>query len=569
VRFALPTNHDVGGGALCRPAVPNSTRSVETTMRWRSRSSRVVAAVGAALSAVLLAACGAATPSGGAGGTTTVQPIHPYGGDSATEGTPHPGGTLVVGEDREIVSFDPTVQNQNGAASAVYDSLLKLQPDGTPVPYLAKSMDMSDGGSTWTMGLRPGVRFSDGTPFDAQAVIVNTQRHIDKVSSPAHTAAAQIASMSAPDPLTVVFHLKKPMGDFALNFAGAFFGGTLGMIISPAALRQYGDQIGSHPVGAGPFTLVSWERDSKLVLARNKDYWQPNMPYLDGIEFHPLPDTETRYASIQNGDVDMIFAGYNQELVRGLADPNLDVYYGPGNAGEFLYFNFAKAPFDNRDMREAIIRSIDLRALSASQYNNALVPANSMFDAQSPYHTQAASDEWPTYDPAKAKQLVDAYRASGGNPDFTFKTTTTRQAFAEFVQAQMAAIGVNVTVQTYDLAQFSSAVVQSNDFQLTTWVGPFDNPDPGASRLLHTGGNGNYGKYSNPQVDQWLDDAATTTDAAQRAKDYQQVELQVGKDLVVDWFSRSYLSTITKKDVKGIERYLSRDMWWPAVWLDR
>ena len=520
-----------------------------------------------ALSVALMAAACGEVKQGAPG--ATIQPINPYGGDFSAEGEPKRGGTLLVGEDREIIGFDPTIQNQNPAAAAIYDSLLKAKPDGTVEPYLAKSMDTSDDGLTWTMGLRPDVTFSDGTPFDAQAVITNVQRHIDKVSSPAHPAAALIASMTAPDPLTVVFTLKKPMGDFALNFGGAFFGGTLGMIISPAALQKYGDQIASHPVGAGPFTFVSWARDSKLVLARNPDYWQPGMPYLDSIEFRPLPDTETRYSSIQNGDVDMIFGGYNQELVRGLANPDLNVYYGPGNAGEFLYFNMAKAPFDDRGMRQAIIQAIDLRALSASQYNNQLVPADSLFDKDSTYHTQEASDVWPKFDQAAAKQLVDAYRATGKNPDFTFKTTTARQAFAEFVQAQMAAIGITVQVQLYDLAQFSSSVLQGRDFQLTTWVAPFDTPDPAVSRLLRTGGSGNYGGYSNPQVDAWLDDAVVNPDAAQVTKDYQQVELQIGKDLPVAFFSRSYLSTITKKNVKGIDRFISSDMWYATTWLDR
>ncbi|MFC7657657.1 ABC transporter substrate-binding protein [Pseudonocardia benzenivorans] len=248
------------------------------------------------------------------------------------------------------------MQNANPAAAAVYDSLMKVEPDGTVAPFLAESMTTADGGRTWTLKLRPNVAFSDGTPLDAQAVVVNVQRHIDKVSSPAHQAAAQIASMTTPDPLTVVFGLKTALGDFSTNFGGAFFGGTLGMIVSPAALKQYGDQIGSHPVGAGPFMLVSWVRDAKLDVTRNPHYWQPNMPYLDNIEFRPIPDTDSRSASIQNGDVDMIFGGYNQGLVRGLANPNLNVYYGPGNAGEFLYFNLHNAPFDNRDMREAIVR---------------------------------------------------------------------------------------------------------------------------------------------------------------------------------------------------------------------
>ncbi|GAA4873995.1 glutathione ABC transporter substrate-binding protein GsiB [Pseudonocardia benzenivorans] len=537
-------------------------------VRLRSRLSRRGGVLVLALCAALAAACGAAD-NGGVGGNKPIVAVNPYGANLAAEGAPKRGGTLTIGEDREIVSFDPTVQNANPAAAAVYDSLMKVEPDGTVAPFLAESMTTADGGRTWTLKLRPNVAFSDGTPLDAQAVVVNVQRHIDKVSSPAHQAAAQIASMTTPDPLTVVFGLKTALGDFSTNFGGAFFGGTLGMIVSPAALKQYGDQIGSHPVGAGPFMLVSWVRDAKLDVTRNPHYWQPNMPYLDNIEFRPIPDTDSRSASIQNGDVDMIFGGYNQELVRGLANPNLNVYYGPGNAGEFLYFNLHNAPFDNRDMREAIVRGIDLNALSASQYNNQMVKADSLFDASSPYHTAAASAEWPTFDQAKATQLVDAYRAGGGNPDFVFKTTTTRQAFAEFLQAQMAAIGIHVTVQTYDLAQFSSSVLQGGDFQLTTWVGPFDNPDPGASRLLHSGGNGNYGKYANPQVDQWLDDAAATQDPAQRTKDYQQVELQVNKDLVVDFFSRSYLSTITKKDVKGMDRFLSRDMWFAGTWLDR
>ncbi len=350
------------------------------------------------------------------------------------------------------------------AQNAVFDSLLKLSADGKVEPFIATGMATSDNGTTWTMTLTPpNVRFSDGTAYDANAVIVNTQRHIDKATSPAHTYAAMIASMQAVDPLTVRFTLKSPLASFPIVFAQSGFNGTLGMIISPAALQQWGGKdIGTHPVGAGPFTLTSWVRDSKMTLARNPDYWQQGMPYLDGLEFRPLPDTETRTSSTQNGDIDLAFAAYNQELVRGLNNSNLQVYYGPpGNSGEYLFFNFTKAPFDDRSMREAIIRALDMNALSASQYNNRLTTATSLFDRSSPYHDQAASDLWPTFDQAKAKELVAAYRAKGGNPDFTFKTTTSRQPFAEFVQAQMAAIGIKVDVKTYDLAQYSSAVVQS------------------------------------------------------------------------------------------------------------
>ncbi|GAY07148.1 ABC transporter substrate-binding protein [Pseudonocardia sp. N23] len=535
--------------------------------RWRqARWAGVVAAAVTML--LVVTGCGSAGGSSGAQ-TGPITAVDPYGGDLAKEGTPKKGGTLILGADRESVTFDPTVQNTNMAQNAVFDSLLKLSADGKVEPFIATGMATSDNGTTWTMTLTPNVRFSDGTAYDANAVIVNTQRHIDKATSPAHTYAAMIASMQAVDPLTVRFTLKSPLASFPIVFAQSGFNGTLGMIISPAALQQWGKDIGTHPVGAGPFTLTSWVRDSKMTLARNPDYWQQGMPYLDGLEFRPLPDTETRTSSTQNGDIDLAFAAYNQELVRGLNNSNLQVYYGPGNSGEYLFFNFTKAPFDDRSMREAIIRALDMNALSASQYNNRLTTATSLFDRSSPYHDQAASDLWPTFDQAKAKELVAAYRAKGGNPDFTFKTTTSRQPFAEFVQAQMAAIGIKVDVKTYDLAQYSSAVVQSGDFQLSTTVAPLDNPFPGAQRLVGTGGSGNFGKYSNPDVDKWLADAAVTSDDAQRTKDYQQVEDQVNKDLAVVWISRAYLATITKKDVKGIDRYLSRDMFYGTTWLDR
>ncbi|MCI2419555.1 ABC transporter substrate-binding protein [Saccharopolyspora sp. K220] len=541
-------------------------------MWMRSRLSGAVTAVVVVLStALVMTGCGAVGQNSEPK-ERTVQSTNPYGGNFAAEGTPKRGGTLLLGEDREIVSFDPTVQNTNMAASAVYDSLMRLGPGGKVEPYLAQSMDSPDSGLTWRLVLRPGVKFSDGTDLDANAVIVNVQRHIDKVSSPAHALTERIKSMRAVDPLTVEFDLAQPTGDFPTGFAQPFFGGTLGMIVSPAALQKYGKDIGSNPVGAGPFKFVSWVRDSKLVLARNPGYWQAGKPYLDGLEFRPLPDTESRYASIQNGDVDLIFGGYITELSRAAEDPRLTVYYGSGNGAEWLYFNFTRAPFNDRRMREAIIRGLDIRALSASQYRNQLEPAASLFGDDSQYHAKAASDAWPTYDPEKAKQLVKDYVATGGDPNFTFKTTNApnRVAFGEFVQAQMAAIGIKVDLQYYDLAQFSSSVVQSSDFQLTSWVGgPFDSAYPAAQRLLGSRGSGNYGKYSNPKMDDLLNQAISTSDPAQRNQIYQQVELLANQDLALGWYSRGYLSTITKPEVKGIDRYVSRDMFYATTWLDR
>lgn len=527
-----------------------------------------------ATTAVLAVLCLALAACGAVGAPTTtadqrVRVLDPYGADPATEGQPKRGGTLLIGNDRELVGFDPTVQSGNIIAPAIFDMLLRMSPQGTAEPYLAKSMTSPDGGRTWVMGLREGVRFSDGTPLDANAVIVNTQRHIDKATSPAHVYAVAIAGMRAVDPLTVEFTLKSAQGDFPVVFAQSFNSGTLGMIISPAAIAQYGDTVGAHPIGSGPFVLQDWIRDNRMKLTRNPSYWQQGQPYLDGIEVRPLSDTETRYASMQNGDVDMIFGGYNNELVRAAANPGQRVYYGPGNGGFFFYFNFNRAPFDDRRMREAVVRAIDLNALGATQYSGQLIGADSLFEASSRYHTKEASATWPPFDQAASRKLVEDYRAAGGNPTFTFKTSRSEVSLGEFVQAQMAAVGIDVQVQFYDLAEFTTRVVQGNDFELASWVSTFDHPYPGAARLLRSGGNNNFGKYSNPEVDRLLDRAAVTTDDAERVRDYQQIELLTGQDIAVAWLSRSYLSTITKPDVHGMRRYLSRDTFYGTLWLDR
>ncbi|MGH3588553.1 MAG: ABC transporter substrate-binding protein, partial [Pseudonocardia sp.] len=375
-----------------------------------------------------------------------------------------------------------------------------------------------------------------------------------------------IDAMTATDDLTVTFTLKRPTGSFPVSFALPFSSGNLGTIASPAAVQQWGDDYGRHPVGAGPFSFVEWIPNNKITVKRFDGYWDKGKPYLDGIEFRPLPDTDSRYASIENGDVDVVLAAYSQELVRALQDPSLTVHYSPGNAGDLMYFNVTRAPFDDRRMREAVVRALDLRALSASLYSNQLVTSQSLFEPGNRYHSDAATQAWPQADPERARQLVDEYRAEGGSTSVTVKSTTARGQFGELVQAQLAAVGIDVEVQLYDLAQYSAEVVQSGDFDLTTTVSSFDSPFPAVQRLLGTGGSANYGRFSDPEVDSLLAAAASTDDEAERTAAYQQVERIVNEELAVCWISRGYISTITRNHVRGVVRYPNRDMFYATLW---
>jgi peptide/nickel transport system substrate-binding protein len=539
-----------------------------TSERTRPRPHRVALVAAAVAVALVAAACGSSASSGGSA-TVTLDASAPNGGDPAQEGTPVDGGTLTVGSYTESRSYDPTV-GSNLVASAIYDSLLKTDASGTPQPFLAQSMDTPDQGRTWIMKLRPNVRFHDGTPLDADAVIFNVKRQQDKPTALGHLYTTPIAAMTAVDPLTVRFDLNRPVGSFPVVFALPFGSGNLGTIASPTAVNKWGADYGRHPVGAGPFVFVDWVPNDKATVKRNPDYWQPGLPHLDGIVFRPLSDTETRYASVVNGDVDLDIAGFHTEVYRASQDKNLKVYFGPGGDGEFLYFNVNKAPFDDPRMREAIIRSIDPKALSATQYQNTMNQAVTAFAQGDPNYSEKAAQEWPAYDPEKAKQLIADYKASGGNPNFTFSDANAPNniQFATFLQAQWAAVGIDVNLKFDDLATLVTTVVQGGQFQMVHWIsGPYENPYPFMFNQFHSGGINNYGRYSNPQVDAALEEAAATTDPEVRAGAYQRAQELINGDMAVVWLSRAYKAAITQPQVRGVQRYLSSEIFWGSIWL--
>jgi peptide/nickel transport system substrate-binding protein len=494
---------------------------------------------------------------------------HPFGGDPTTEGTPQRGGSLTVGMYTEARSFDPTI-GSNLMASAVYDSLLKTDSKGVPQPYLAKSMTTTDNGVTWVLTLRPGVTFQDGTPLDAAAVIFNVSRQRDNPTALGHLYTEPIASMRAVDPSTVEFVLKRPTGSFPVSFALPFSSGNLGTIASPTAVQRWGQDYGHHPVGAGPYKFVEWIPDNKIVVERFDHYWQEGKPYLDRIEFRPLPDTESRYASVVNGDIGLDIGGFFTEVYRSSQNPNLRTYYGSGGDGEYLYPNFTRKPFDDPRMREAVIRAINPAALNATQYQGAMDGAVTAFAEGDPNYSADAARKYPTYDPERARQLIAEYRAAGGNPNFTFQTgnSPNNVQYAEFLQTQWAAVGLTVQLKFDDIATVITKIVQGGDFQLLDWIsGPYENPYPFMYNTFHTGGINNYGHYSNPQVDAALDQAASTTNPAERTAAYQQAQVLINQDLAVVWLARAAKAAIARPNVKGVSRYLSSELFWGGTWL--
>ena len=221
-----------------------------------------------------------------------------------------PGGTITVGLELDIPGFDPLKvgvfdTSAETAAAAIFDTLTTLDDKGEPQPKLALSWSHSDDFKTWTYKLRPGVKFQDGTPFNAQAV----KENFDLQKDPANKCRcafyiAYIHDVQAPDELTVVYNLNDPTVNAP---ALASVPSANGVMQSPTAWKTKGDDYNRNPVGTGPYILKSWTAGDRIILERNPDYWDKDKVYLDRIILKPLPDAQSRFASLQSGEADIVW----------------------------------------------------------------------------------------------------------------------------------------------------------------------------------------------------------------------------------------------------------------------
>src|SRR5438105_10441108 len=221
------------------------------------------------------------------------------------------GGSITVGLELDIPGLDPLKVGvydtaAETAAALIFDTLTTLDDTGRAVPKLAESWTHSDDYKIWTYKLRPGVKFHDGTPFNAQAVAFNLARQKDPNN---HCRCAfyiqGTEKVEALDDLTVVFHLRDPAVDHPSVIAPSAVNNP---IHSSAAMQKLGDDYNRNPVGTGPFVLKPWLAGDRLVLERNPDYWNPALPYLDRVVLRPLPDAQARYASLRSGESDLVWA---------------------------------------------------------------------------------------------------------------------------------------------------------------------------------------------------------------------------------------------------------------------
>ncbi len=578
----------------------------------RQRWTRTLA-VAAAIAALLAASCSSSS-KGSASGTTTGSNS---GAATTTGGTPKVGGTLTFGEYSQPAGLDPIVSTGQGTTgaiemAAVYDTLLGYnKATAQYTPRLALSATPNSDNTVWTIKLRPGVKFSDGTDYNAAAVVEGLNRHRSgvpgappcqtMVACPANTTSSNVymqlvQDITALDNLTVQVTLKQPWSAFRYALAG-----EPSMIPSPTALakcdptqspRQCAFNL--KPVGAGPFVVTSFAPKDVITMARNPNYWGGQV-YLDGLRFVDLGDAggDKTFASLQTGQLNAAFLRAPTAVASAHA-ANLPgtstLEYGGlillNNTGATVNCAGGKpapactgkpdgptkttpATADIR-VRQAIAAAVDPTVLDQRVNSGKGQPTSDLLPPSFKWYPGISG---PKYDPATAKKLVDEAKAAGwdGKINLTFNNTPAGQQEGLTVQAELQAVGMNPQLDTSkDVTAQVVAISTQKNFDVSTWGIALSNDDgavPALAQNLLTTSSSNRVGYSNPKVDTAIKDLFAATNDAQKKADYKIVAEAVYTDVPLFVWTTIEEYTAWNPNVHGITPTSRSSVFFDKAWI--
>lgn len=453
------------------------------------------------------------------------------GGDSVDTGGGGGGdNTLVAAVSAQPDQFDPHVTTAYASFQVlenVYDTLVVPDPeDLTMQPSLATEWETSDDGLEWRFTLRDGVTFHDGSDFDSADVVYSYNRIIDEDLSNSFRFQ-NVESVEADGPQTVVLKLTQPTPNL-LERIGSF----KGMAILPENAAEDLD-LKIEANGTGPFELESSDA-SRTVLTAYDDYWG-GKPKVDGVEFRYITEPASALTALQNGEVQWTDNVPPQQIESLGDDDSVELETTPSVDYWYMSMNLARPPFDNRDVRRAISYAIDRDAVAEAAWFGAAQPNETAIPEDSFFHLDYSPFD---QDVDKAKQLL---QQAGVTTPLTMGLMVTDEypetvTAAQVIASQLGEIGIDVQIETLDFATWLDRE-GAGDFD-SFYLGWLGNLDPAAyyQEQHQTDGPNNYQKYSNPQVDQLLQQGATETDDDARKAIYDQAA-----KIIVDDVSYLYL----------------------------
>jgi peptide/nickel transport system substrate-binding protein len=472
---------------------------------------------------------------------------------------PKPGGSVEFGLEAETnggFCLPDSVLAASGiqVVTAIYDTLMTLNAKGEYVPYLAKSVTPNTDFTQWTITLRPGVQFHDGTPFDSEALKLNldTYRGQNPNIKPRLNVFiwSNVASVEVTGPLSVVVTTKVPWVAFPALLSGS---GRTGMV-APAQLANR-DSCATNMIGTGPFQLVDWRPDESLTVKKNENYWQQGLPYLDEIVFRPLTESASRIIGLQSGQLDLITTGTTQSVIdlkqSAKAGDNKVIVSDNGAETGYLMLNVSKPPFDDPIARQAVAAAGDARESNRIRNKGLNTIATGPFPPDNPAYVK---NNTRLHDVAKAKKLNAQYEAKHGQPiSFEYLTNPESEtlALAALFKEQEKQAGIEVSIRTVDQATLINEAVAGSFQGMAFRNHPGGDPDT-QYVWWHSGSPVNFGRINDPEIDRLLDEARSEPDAATRVANYRELNKLFGKELYNLWAWYTLWAVGYQNNVKGV-----------------
>ena len=494
--------------------------------------------------------------------------------------------TFVFGGQGEPVSLDPAIIT-DGVSSRItrqiYEGLVKYKgPTTEVIAALAEKWEVSKDGTVWTFTLHKGVKFHDGNPCDAAAVVWNFDRwrlskhpqHENQIKAGqtfeyyeaqfgGFDEKSLITKVEAVNPQTVRITLKNPQGPFLANLAMFVFD-----IVSPKAVEKHGLNFGKNPVGTGPFKFVEWKVGQEVILEANKDYWdKAHAPKVQRVVVRNIKDNSQRLAALKAGELHG-FEGLNPDDVKVVrADPNLQIILRPTNTTGYVAFNYKVKELRDGRVRQAIAHAINKKAIVDALYGGTGMVATQF---QPPplwgYNKELKDYE---YNPERAKQLLRDAGFGQGLKEITWDDGRKEplqfwympvsrpyypnpKEIAEAIAADLAKAGITVQLQTTDWAVYLDKRKNGQlPLYMLGWTGDNGDPDNFVCYFFCSPGNSREGFYANQQITDVLMEAQKLTDQPKRAALYRKAEQMIHDDVARIFIANNQPPLPFSKKVKG------------------